>query len=368
MPDSPAVNGPAPLVDDLSIWLIAGRTKDPGQAITQGVEAERLGFKRVFLSERFDLKDAPALLGGVLARTTRLIAGTGIAAAGARSPLMTASMAATLQAAYGERFVLGLGRSSGPYLAGQGMEEFGYQAYEDYFTMLRALFRGETVSYDGPAGRYEALRTVDPCPGKPPELWATTMGGPIASKLAAKIADGIMLVPFLTVEAVARAVSTIRAERERLGLDPAIKILHPIVVAPDLDDAHTRAIAHARFVTYIVGMPFYWRAYVRQNGWNEGRMQQILAHPQFGGMERPTADQTFHRAGLVSPAELVPDEWMDASCAIGSVERCIARLHELRAAGVDEIACYGSTPVENAALVTAWRETKRAAAAEKLQQ
>src|SRR3981081_702828 len=84
----------APLVEDMSIWIIPGRTKEPGQAITQGIEAERLGVNRGFLSERFDLKDAGALLGGVLARTTRLHAATGIAAAGARSPLMTASMAA----------------------------------------------------------------------------------------------------------------------------------------------------------------------------------------------------------------------------------------------------------------------------------
>jgi alkanesulfonate monooxygenase SsuD/methylene tetrahydromethanopterin reductase-like flavin-dependent oxidoreductase (luciferase family) len=235
------------------------------------------------------------------------------------------------------------------------MREFTYQAYEDYFAMLRALFRGETVSYDGPAGRYEALRTVDPCPGEPPELWATTMGGPVASKLAAKIADGVMLVPFLTVEAIARAVEIIRSERERLGLDPAIKILHPIVVAADLDDAYTRAIAHARFVTYLVGMPFFARAYVRQNGWDEARMRRILEHPRFAGMERPTADQSFHRAELSSPAELVPDEWMDASCAIGSVDRCVARLDEVRAAGVDEIACYGSTPADNAELIAAWR-------------
>jgi 5,10-methylenetetrahydromethanopterin reductase len=344
-----------PVVEDLSIWLIAGRTTDPGQAIVQGVEAERLGFNRVFLSERFDLKDAGALLGGVLALTTRLYAGTGIAAAGARSPLMTASMAATLQAAYGHRFILGLGRSSGPYLAGQGIEEFTYEAYADFFDIVRRLLRGETVSYDGPAGRYEALRTVDPCPGPPPELWASTMGGPRASRLAAKIADGIMLVPFLTVEAVARAVTFIREERERLGLDPAIKILHPIVVAADLDDAYTRAIAHARLVTYLVGMPFFVNAYLRQNGWDPKRMQRLLDHPQFARMDRPTADQVFHREQLTDPATLVPDAWIEDTCAIGSVEHCVRRLQELRDAGVDEIACYGSTPADNERLIASWR-------------
>ena len=49
----------------------------------------------------------------------------------------------------------------------------------------------------------------------------------------------------------------------------------------------------------------------------------------------------------VAPAE--GDEWMDASCAIGSVSACVARFKELRAAGVDEIACYGSSPADNAA-------------------
>jgi alkanesulfonate monooxygenase SsuD/methylene tetrahydromethanopterin reductase-like flavin-dependent oxidoreductase (luciferase family) len=183
------------------------------------------------------------------------------------------------------------------------------------------------------------------------------MGGPVASKLAAKIADGVMLVPFLTVEAVARAVQLIRSERERLNLDPSITILHPIVVAAGLDDAHARAIAHARFVTYIVGMPFFARAYLRQNGWDEAAMARILDHPQFSAMDRPTADQVFHREQLASPAELVPDEWMRDSCAIGSVEECIARFKELRAAGVDEIACYGSSPADNATLVAAWRRS-----------
>jgi alkanesulfonate monooxygenase SsuD/methylene tetrahydromethanopterin reductase-like flavin-dependent oxidoreductase (luciferase family) len=204
--------------------------------------------------------------------------------------------------------------------------------------------------------------TVDPCPGKPPELWATTMGGPKASRLAAKIADGIMLVPFLTVEAIARAVTFIREGRERLGLDPAIKILHPIVVANELDDEYTRAIAHARFITYIVGMPFFARAYLRQNGWDEALMRRILEHPQFAQMDRPTADQVFHREELMDPAELVSDDWMRDTCAIGSVERCLRRFQELRDVGVDEIACYGSAPTDNARLVEAWREAKLAAA------
>ncbi|OHV05224.1 hypothetical protein C1Y40_04476 [Mycobacterium talmoniae] len=163
------------------------------------------------MSERFDLKEAGALLGGVLARTSRLEAGTGIAAAGARSPLMAAAMAATLQAAYGHRFIFGLGRSSGPYLAGQGIREMGLRGFEDYFDLLRRLFRGEEVTYQGPAGNYQGMRTVDP---------------------------------------------------------KAFRILYYMITANDLDEEYTRAIAHARLVTYSVGMPAFAQAYITNNGWD----------------------------------------------------------------------------------------------------
>ena len=350
----------APLVEDLGIYLIAGRTYDPGEAIRQGALAERLGFRRVFLSERFDLKEAGALLGGVSATTTRLEVGTGIVACGSRHPLVTAAMAATMQAAYGHRFFLGLGRSSGPYLQGQSMEEFGYQAYEDYCGIVRRLLKGETVSYDGPAGRYEALKTVDACPPPPPEVWTSTMGGPRASKLAARAGDGILLVPFLTVEAVRRAVEIIRRERERVGLDPNVTISHPIIVAAELDDDYTLAISAARFVTYVVGMPVFAKAYLDRNGWDPETMNELVNHPQFRAMERATADQSFHRAEIMEPARRVPESWMRETCAIGSVNECIKTLQAFREAGVDELALYGSTPADNAKLIAAWRDAKTA--------
>ena len=286
-----------------------------------------------------------------------LEAGTGIAAAGARSPLMAASLAATLQAAYGHRFILGLGRSSGPYLAGQGITEFGFEAYADYFDILRRLFRGEKVTYDGPAGHYDGIQTVDPCPGKPPELWATSMGGPRATKLAARIADGLILPGFLTTEAVARVARTIRSERERLDLDPDdFRLLYYMIVANDLDDEYTRAIAHARLVTYVVGMPVFAKSYVTNNGWDPEDMERLLEHPQFAAMKRPTADQEFHREDLIEASKRVPDEWVHETSAIGSVDECVRKIREYRDAGADEIGFYGSTPAENAAVVEAWRE------------
>jgi 5,10-methylenetetrahydromethanopterin reductase len=89
------------------------------------------------------------------------------------------------------------------------------------------------------------------------------------------------------------------------------------------------------------------------NGWDQSVLTQLRSHGQLVGTN---ADQGFHRAQLMEPAKLVPDEWMAESCAIGDVATCVERLREYRDAGADEIAIYASTPLENEGLIAAWRE------------
>jgi len=68
---------------------------------------------------------------------------------------------------------------------------------------------------------------------------------------------------------------------------------------------------------------------------------------------------TFHRHEMLGPASLLPREWIFDSCAIGTVDECVSNLVRFIDAGADEIATYGSTPRQNAKLITAWRERKR---------
>ncbi|HSV37596.1 MAG TPA: LLM class flavin-dependent oxidoreductase, partial [Nocardioidaceae bacterium] len=155
----------APVLDDLSAYIIGGRvTARPQQAtyitdgrsvaegIADGVDAERIGFRRVFLSERWNLKEAGVLLGAVAARTTRLEVASGVITTPARHPLHAAGLGATMQAAFGDRFVLGLGRGNPGWLGGAGLKMPTYPGLLDYVDILRRLWRGELVSYDGPAG------------------------------------------------------------------------------------------------------------------------------------------------------------------------------------------------------------------------
>lgn len=346
----------APVADDLSIFIICGRVQvheEPGfthvgRALTDAVEAERLGFRRVWLSERFDLKDHGAILSGAAARTTRLGVGTGALAAPSRHPIVTASFGATMNALYGNRFVLGLGRG----VPLPDMPEYRIAELVDYARVVKSLWNGETATWRG-----TELKAVDALEDLPrPEIWYCTYGGPKAAAACADpVFDGVMLYPFLTAEAVHAAVTRMRGACEAAGRDPAsLHVCHPIVTAPELDDFTTRAYAHARAVTYLE-WPGHGEWLTSSNGWDQSVLAELRAHRQFATLTNGAVDQTFHRAQLMEPAKLVPDAWMEESCAIGSVEHCVDVLRSYRDAGADEIAIYGSTPAENAALIAAWR-------------
>lgn len=72
------------VIEDVSAFVIAGRVtaspngryetdeRSPRQGVADGAEAERIGFRRIFLSERWNLKEAGAILGGVGALASRV--------------------------------------------------------------------------------------------------------------------------------------------------------------------------------------------------------------------------------------------------------------------------------------------------------
>ena len=355
------------VAQDLSAYVISGRViarprpgpnetdaRSVSQGIQDGVDAERLGFRRVFLSERWNLKEAGVVLGAIAARTSRIDVASGIITTPARHPLHAAGLGATMQAAFGPRFVLGLGRGNPGWLDGAGMKMPTYKALLDYVDILRRLWAGEEVAYDGPAGTFShlALEDVD-ASVPPPPVWFGTLGQGLGAKASAAGFDGVLLPPVFTPTATRTIVDRLHEECRAIGRDPeTLRICQSVITAPGLDDTETRALAHARAVTYL-DAPGYGEMLVQLNGWDPAPLQKLRDHDQFRGMDS-VSDLKYHRSELLGPASLVPDEWMSESCAIGSVEECVATLARFRAAGADELVTYGSTPGQNAALAAAW--------------
>lgn len=344
-----------PVADDLSLYIIAGRVHSSAQAISDAIDAERLGLRRVWLSERYDLKEAGALLGGMAARTTRLGIGTAALFPRSRPLILTAALGATLHSAYGPRFTLGLGRSMGAYVRNANLRPLSYQELQDYAALLGQLWRGESVDYDGPLGTFEQLHMADRYDGPSPEIYSVMLGGPKSCRVAAQpMFDGAYLQPFLTAEAVHNAVMWIREECERIGRDPStFHIVAPMISAPELPDEQARAYMHARMITYL-GQPGMSEVYGRLNGWDMTPAQAVREHEMFRH-DPERVDHHFHRGDLMEVAKLVPDQWMEETSLTGSIEDCVKQMRAYRDAGADEICFYGSTPAENASLIRAWR-------------
>src|SRR5207302_2558273 len=137
------------------------------------LEAERLGFDAVWAGEAYG-SDAVSPVAGVLARTSRIKAGTSIMQMPARTPACAAMTAMTLQALSGNRFLCGVGPSGPQVVEGWHGVPFGkpLTRTREYVAIIRQVmdrkgpleFRGAhyEIPYNGPgsSGLARPLRSI----------------------------------------------------------------------------------------------------------------------------------------------------------------------------------------------------------------
>ena len=99
---------------ELGCYGLAGHTADPRSLLDEVRAAEELGLGAVFLSERFNVKDAAVLAGAAAAVSSRIGIGTAATNHNTRHPLVTATMATSLHRLSRGRYALGLGAVSMP--------------------------------------------------------------------------------------------------------------------------------------------------------------------------------------------------------------------------------------------------------------
>jgi 5,10-methylenetetrahydromethanopterin reductase len=342
MPSSP-VDDPMNVVRQrLGAYAMPGRITDPRLAIGQARTAEHLGLGTVWLSERWGTKDLGVLAGAIGQATEHITFAAGITHFQTRHPAVLASMAMTAQALTGGRVKLGFGRSVGPMWKVVGLHEATNQVLIDSADILRRLCRGEKVSYDGPAGRFPALRLGDLPDAPPPELVLAAIG-PKSLALAGAHFDGVILHPFLTPEAVGRQAATVRASAERAGRDPSsVRVYATVVTAADLPEREEVEIVGARAVTYFQ-IPSFGDILAGANGWDTAGLDALRSHPLMAGL-RGSADTFFTRDQLREVSLALPQDWISSASATGSAAHCAARWHDYLAAGADELVLHGSTP------------------------
>jgi probable F420-dependent oxidoreductase len=270
--------------------------------------AEELGYTDLWTAEVAGADGLTPLAAlAVTTRTARL--GTAILPVFTRPPALLAMSAASLQDLSGGRFVLGLGTSSDVIVERWMGSSFRrpLTRLREYVEVIRSALAGDKVEFNGLTTRVDGFR-IQHDAGAPVPLHLAALG-PTACALAGEVADGVIF--FLkTPDGVRTALE---------WANPARDDFDCVMRVPVLVDGEPEAVAVAarRLLLSYAPVDVYARS---------------LAAQGFGA-EIAAIREAWAAGDRRRAVELVPDRMIDELFAVG-VDRCRARLEELRAAGV----------------------------------
>lgn len=325
---------------ELGLYGLAGHSEHPGELIQEARDAEALGLGSIWISERFDVKDAAVCVGAACAATRQIHVGTAGTNIDIRHPLVTATMASTAARLSGDRFALGLARGVAIRARMMGLPDVTNRQLEDFVKLMRKLWTGErAMGVPGPSGVSPYLHMGSWLDEDIPCLFVGF--GLKAVEGAARVFDGIILHTFLSDDALTREVAAARRGAEQAGRDPEdVKVWSVLatVHAPD-EEARLRRLV-ARMATYLQ-VPGYGELLVSVNRWDPALLKRFRSAPLVSSM-RSAIDATATLAQLGEIAELIPAEWLPA--AVGSAEVCAQRIVDQFKAGADGVILHASRP------------------------
>jgi probable F420-dependent oxidoreductase len=274
--------------------------------------AEECGYDSVWVGEVAG-PEVFSLLGMMVASTTRIRVGSGIASIYPRSPALAAMGFATLASAAPGRVLAGIGASSPMIVRDWHGREFSrpLATVEGYVATLRAAWAGERVHVDHP--RTHGFRATLLPPQPPPVVLGAMNPGML--RLAGRIADAVFLT-WCPPDEVAPRLALVREGEAAAGRPPgSVWALASFWgYAGDRPDEALERMR--RLVLQYAMVPTHRGSFAGA----------------FAELDRATALWTAgDRRGALA---LVPDEAVHRMCAVGDGAAVARRARELTEAGV----------------------------------
>lgn len=343
----------SPAHPELGFYTLAGAPQSPRDMFGELARAEELGLGTAFISERFNIKEAGALTGAAVAATKSMNIITAATNHTTRHPLVTASWASTLHLLSNGRFSLGLGRGIEAMFKAYGMPMATTHSLEEFASLMRRLWKGETVmNWSDLTGTYPVLR-LDPAFDLHIPL-SITVFGHNTLEMAGRAYDNVILHTFFTDETTQRAVRTVKESAEKAGRNPDdVKVWSCYAtigdhIAPDVRLKKTVG----RLATYLQA---YGDLMVTTNNWDPAVLQKFR-NDEFVRTFPGALDAKGTTEDLERVAPLIPEEWL-APSAQGSPQQCVAAIKNQFALGCDGVIMHGATPAELEPIVRAYGES-----------
>ncbi len=341
-------------MNELGFYTLAGAPKTPRELIAEVQQGEALGLGSVFISERFNVKEAATLSGAAGAVSSELGIATAATNHHTRHPMVTAAFAMTMHRMTEGRFSLGLGRGIAPLFDAYGLPHIKTAEIEDFVGLMRRIWRGEIVAgHDGPAGKYPLL-TMGPDYREHIPMTFTAFG-PNSLALGGRAFDAVVLHTFFTDETTERCVRAVKRAAEEAGRDPAaVRVWSCFATVGDhLPEALRLKKTVGRMATYLQG---YGDLMVKTNGWDPEVLRRFRESEAVRAV-RGAIDTIATPEQLEAIALLIPDEWL-APAATGSPEQCVEKVRGQLELGCDGVILHGASPRELEPIVAAYRKTR----------
>ena len=340
---------------ELGFYALAGQPDSSRDLLTEVRDGEALGLGTVFISERYNKKEAATLCGAAAAASESITIALGATNNNTRHPLVTAGFAYTMQSLTDGRFVLGIGRGIPILQQIMGISGITTAEMEDFAGIMRRLFRGEAVAnHDGPAGRFPYL-VLDPALDEHlPMIMAGF--GENTLRLGGRCFDEVILHTYFDDETVTRCVETVKSAAEQAGRDPEdVRVWSCLATISDEVPYEKRLL---KTVGRLAG---YLQAYgdllVRTNRWDPAVLERFRADEVVSRYRWTALDATGSTEVLEHLATLIPDEWL-APSATGSPAQCAAAVRHQLDLGCDAVIMHGATPAELTPVLDAYRQSR----------
>lgn len=205
-------------------------------------------------------------------------------------------------------------------------------AMMDAIETVRKLWRGDKVEFDKGDGPVP-IQTLPRPVSKELNIWLTTAGNPETWREAGRL--GAHVLTHLLGQSIAEVAEKIRIYHEALretGRDPAdftVTLMLHTFVARDRD--HAREVARGPMKSYLLAAA----ALVKQYAW---------AFPAFKrpeGAKNPMDIDlsTLSQDEVDGILDYAFNRYFEDSGLFGTVDDCLARVEQLKAIGVNEVAC-----------------------------
>ena len=286
-------------------------------------QAEAAGFTYGWIFDSHVIwKEAYALLTLMALNTRTMRLGTCVTNPATREPSVTASALATLDEISGGRMDLGIGRGDSARRV-LGKPPTTMATREEAIRVIRDLVEGRSVTDEGIelrmpwAGRWKL------------PVWVAGYG-PMAIRMTGRVADGVIL-QLADPDLIRWMVGMLREAAVAAGRDPASIRVQAAAAAHVGDRGASRDRVRwfpALVSNHVVDLV------------NKYPREQLPAALTGYIREREGYDYLHHAEVGSSNAAFVGDDVVDRFCILGSADEHVAKLLELRDAGVDQFNFY----------------------------